>query len=67
MCVEADEFRSDVGDTSNQRWTWYALERTSGTILADQNGKRTDAICLQLLEKLAGCPIRYYDTDHWQS
>lgn len=67
MCVEADAFWSSVGDTSNQRWTWYALERTSGTILAYQNGKRTDEMCRQLLEKLAGFPIRYYYTDHWQS
>ena len=56
-----------MGDTSHQRWTWYALERDSGIILAHQNGKRTDAICQQLFEKLRLFPIRSYSTDNWQS
>jgi insertion element IS1 protein InsB len=67
ICVEADEFWSSVGDKSNQRWTWYALERTSGTILAHHNDKRTDAACQQLLNKLAIFPIRSYYTDNWLS
>lgn len=67
ICVEADEFRSDVGDTSNQRWTWYAIERTSGTMLAHHTDKRTDAACQKLMDKLALFPIRYDYTDNWQS
>jgi insertion element IS1 protein InsB len=67
ICVEADEFWSYVGDKSNQRWTWYALERVSGTILAHHNDKRTDAACQKLLDKLAIFPIRGYYTDNWQS
>ena len=64
--AEADEFWSDVGDTSHQRWTWYALERETGIILAHQNGKRTDAVCEQLIKKLQVFPIRWYYTDNWQ-
>jgi hypothetical protein len=40
--AEMDEFWSFVGNKSNQRWTWYALERHSGIILAWHNGKRQD-------------------------
>jgi insertion element IS1 protein InsB len=65
--VEADEFWSSVGDKSNQRWTWDALERPSGTILAHHHDKRPDAACEKLIRKLAVFPIRYDDTDNWQS
>ena len=65
--TEADEFWSYVGDKSNQRWTWYVIERQTGIILAHQNGKRTDAVCQQLLKKLQVFPIRSYSTDQWQS
>lgn len=64
---DLDEFWSYVENTSNQRWTWYALDRHSGTILAHHIGKRTDEACAALLEKLTIFPIRYYYTDHWQS
>ena len=64
--VEADEFWSFVGDKSNQRWTWYALDRSSGRILAYQIGTRSDEMCERLIEKLAIFPIRWYYTDNWQ-
>jgi len=64
--AEADEFWSYVGAKSHQRWTWYALEGDSGIILAHQNGKRTDAVCEQLIKKLQIFPIRCYYTDNWQ-
>ena len=67
ICTEADEFWSYVGAKSHQRWTWYAIERDSGIVLAHQNGKRTDAVCQQLLKKLQAFPIRSYSTDNWQS
>lgn len=67
ICVDRDEFWSYVGDKSNQRWTWYALERNSGIILAHHTGKRTDEACAALMKKLAIFPIRYYYTDNWQS
>ena len=56
-----------MGDKSNQRWTWYALERESGRILAYQIGKRTDEMGKRLIEKLSIFPIRAYYTDNWQS
>lgn len=31
--AELDEFWSFVGNKSNQRWTWYGIERNSGIIL----------------------------------
>ena len=65
--VEADEFWSYVGKKSNQRWTWYALDRASGRILAYQIGKRSDEMCERLIGKLAIFPIRWYYTDNWQS
>ncbi|MDR2026993.1 MAG: hypothetical protein LBQ01_05450, partial [Prevotellaceae bacterium] len=40
--AEMDEFWSFVGNKSNQRWTWYAIDKNSGIILAWYNGKRTD-------------------------
>jgi insertion element IS1 protein InsB len=65
--VEGDEFWSYVGDKSNQRWTWYVIERTHGTILAHHNDRRTDAACQALLKKLEIFPIQTYYTDNWQS
>jgi len=65
--AEADEFWSYVGSKANQRWTWYALERVSGAVLAWQNGKRTDENCARLMEKLSIFPIRFFYTDNWQS
>jgi len=65
--AEADEFWSYVGNKANQRWTWYAMEKTSGVILAWQNGRRTDESCARLMEKLSALPIRYFYTDDWQS
>ena len=55
--IEADEFWSFVGKKSNQRWTWYALDRANGVILAHQNGRRLDTVCEQLFKKLEIFPI----------
>ena len=64
--AEADEFWSYVGDKSNQRWTWYAIDG-DGVVLAYHNGRRTDESCVSLLEKLSVFPIKCYFTDDWQS
>ncbi|MDR1348157.1 MAG: hypothetical protein LBJ63_07005 [Prevotellaceae bacterium] len=55
---EPDEFWSFVGNKSNQRWTWYAIERRSGIILAWHNGKRRDKDFLVLRELLKPFSIR---------
>lgn len=65
--TEADEFWSYVGKKANQRWTWYALDRETGVILAHQNGRRTDEMCEHLIAKLDIFPITAYYTDNWQS
>lgn len=65
--AEGDEFWSFVGSKKQQRWTWYVLERSSGTILAYHNGRRTDESCKQLFEKLAPFSLGNIYTDNWQS
>ena len=65
--AEADEFWSYVGNKKNQRWTWYAVERKSGIILAWHNGRRTDESCCRLMDKLSVFPVICYYTDDWQS
>ncbi|MGB0881229.1 MAG: IS1 family transposase, partial [Polaribacter sp.] len=63
--AEADEFWSYVGSKDNQRWTWYAMDKNSGIILAWVNGKRTDASFKKLLDLLKDTPIGQYYTDDW--
>ena len=63
--AEMDEFWSFVGNKSNQRWTWYAVERNSGVILAWHNGKRRDRDFWVLWLMLAQFPIVRYYTDDW--
>ena len=63
--AEMDEFWSFVGKKSNQRRTWYAIDKRSGIILAWHNGNRTDADFRQLLKYLAQIPIDMYFTDDW--
>ena len=66
--AEPDEFWSFVGNKSNQRWTWYGIERNSGIILAWHNGKRRDKDFLVLREMLEPkFPVSLYHTDDWDS
>ena len=58
---------SFVQKKSNQRWTWYAIERTSGCILAWHNGTRQDVDFLILWRLLQSFPIAVYHTDDWGS
>ena len=64
---EMDEFWSFVQNKSNQRWTWYAIERGSGCVLAWHNGKRQDKDFLILWKRLEQFPISLYHTDNWSS
>ena len=63
--TEWDEFWSYVGNKSNQRWTWYALERKTGLILAFHNDRRTDEALKKLISKVLHLPIRICHTDAW--
>jgi insertion element IS1 protein InsB len=62
---EVDEFWSYVQNKGNQRWTWYAIDRKSGIILAWHNGKRTDNDFLVLWLMLSQFPVKNYYTDDW--
>ena len=63
--TEWDEFWSYVFSKKHQRWTWYLIERSTGLILAWQNGRRKDAIFKKLLAKVSHLPIRICHTDNW--
>ncbi|MGX9726626.1 MAG: IS1 family transposase [Candidatus Electronema sp. VV] len=67
IMVEADEFWSYVGNKKNQRWTWHALERNSGVVIAWHNGRRTDESCSRLMEKISVFPAARFYTDDWKS
>lgn len=62
---ELDEFWSFVGSKSNQRWTWLAMDKSTGIIIAWHNGKRTDEDFKILLSYMSNIPIRRYYTDNW--
>ncbi len=65
--LEIDEFWSFVKDKSRQCWCWYGLNRATTRIAAYVLGRRTDASCRQLSDKLAGCTVENFHTDDWQS
>lgn len=63
--TEWDEYWSYVQNKSNQRWTWYIVERKSGVIVAWENGRRKDKILDKLLLSVSHIPIKYCYTDDW--
>ena len=63
--AELDEMWSFVGDKSNQRWLWHAIDHHTGKILAYVLGKRKDIVFRQLQELLEPFGIRHYYTDDW--
>jgi len=63
--AEMDEFWSFVGSKKNQRWTWLAMEKRTGIIVAWHNGKRTDEDFKVLLKYMDNIPINSYYTDDW--
>jgi IS1 family transposase/transposase-like protein len=65
--LEIDECWSFVKDKSRQCWCWYGLNRATTRIAAYVLGRRTDASCRQLSDKLAGCAVENFYTDDWQS
>jgi insertion element IS1 protein InsB len=66
-CTEAemDEQWSYVGDKSNQRWLWYAVDHATNTILAYVFGKRKDIVFEELKALLEPFGIRRFYTDDW--
>lgn len=63
--AEMDEFWSFVATKKNQRWTWLAMDKKTGIILAWHNGKRTNEDFKKLLSYLSNIPINKYFTDDW--
>ena len=60
-----DEQWSFVGDKSNQRWIWYAVEHSTNTSLAYVFGKRKDVVFKALKALLEPFNIKRYYTDDW--
>ena len=65
--LEVDEFWSFVGKKANQRWTWYGFDRERKRIVASVNGRRTDANCRALSEKVKRAKVKLFHTDQWGS
>lgn len=65
--LQVDEMWSFVGNKANQRWLWYGFDPARKQVVCWQTGKRTDATCQRLLEKLKGCQVMRYCTDEWES
>ena len=56
-----------VGNKSNQRWLWHAIDHASGEVLAYVLGKRKDTAFKQLKALLEPFGIRHYYTDDWDA
>ena len=63
--AELDEQWSYVGNKSNQRWIWYAVDHATNTMLAFAFGKRKDHVFLELKALLDPFNIKRYYTDDW--
>jgi len=65
--AQLDEMWSYVGNKTNQRWLWYAIDRQSGQVLAYTFGQRKDEVLLQLKKLLEPLGIKNYCTDGWRA
>lgn len=63
--AELDEQWSFVGNKSNQRWLWYAIDHESNNVLAYAFGKRKDSVFKQLKSLLEPFNIKRFYTDDW--
>jgi len=63
--AELDEQWSFVGNKSNQRWLWHAVDHETNTVLAYVFGKRKDSVFQELKTLLAPFNISRYYTDDW--
>lgn len=62
---EVDEQWSYVGDKSNQRWLWHAVDHKTNTVLAYVFGRRKDLVFKKLKKLLEPFGIKRYYTDDW--
>jgi IS1 family transposase len=65
--TEAAECWSARAQKAPQRWTWDAIDRSQGVLVAHQNGRRTDAMGEPLVAQLDMFPIAASDPDEGQS
>jgi insertion element IS1 protein InsB len=65
--VEVDEMWSFVEKKRHQSWLWYAYSPKTKQVIGYVRGRRTDATCQQLLDKLSACQITRFYTDRWES
>ena len=63
--IEMDEQWSYVGNKSNQRWLWHAVDHDTNTVLAYVLGRRKDDVFKQLKTLLAPFNITRFYTDDW--
>ena len=63
--AELDEQWSFVGNKSNQRWLWHAVDHATNTVLAYVFCKRKDTVFQELKRLLAPLNIGRYYTDDW--
>ncbi len=63
--AEIDEQWSFVGNKSNQRWLWYAVDHATNTVLTYVFGKRKDEVFKKLKALLEPFGISRYYTDDW--
>jgi len=62
---ELDEQWSFVGNKSNQRWLWHAVDHATNTVLAYVFGKRKETVFQEFKTLLAPFNISRYYTDDW--
>ncbi|MDV2996887.1 MAG: hypothetical protein N4J56_006592 [Chroococcidiopsis sp. SAG 2025] len=65
--AQLDEMWSYVGNKTNQRWLWHAIDRQTGQVLAYTFGQRKDEVFLQLKKLLEPFGIKNYCTDGWRA
>ena len=63
--AELDEQWAFVGNKSNQRWLWYAVDHATNIVLAYVFGKRKDHVFQKLKNLLEPFNITQYYTDDW--
>jgi insertion element IS1 protein InsB len=63
--AELDEMWSYVGNKSNQRWLWHAIDHASGKVLAYVLGDHKDCVFLKLKALLEPFGITHFYTDDW--
>ncbi len=62
--AEVDEMWSYVGNKGEQRWLWYAIDHTTGAVLAYVFGRCKDEVFLALKQLLEPFGITRYYTDY---